>query len=161
MRDVTKSMLSYTWAMSVFSIQQAANLFSRGAGPGQCNRATEVFDEITGAVTGELDGRLKTVFRVGDNLQRRFVDVMSAGLGALDPSQFTRSRAAAGATSGGGPGGNCGCSGTATAGGEMPPGWTFGRAPSGAPVPQDSQSASTSADGPSAARQGGRPMPPR
>lgn len=154
MREVTKSMLSYTWAMSVFSVQQAANLFGRGAEPG-CTRAVEVFDGITGAVTGELDGGLKTVFRVGDNLQRQLVDAMSAGMGVLKPGQSTRSTAGAPPRSGS----HCGCGGGAARDAGMPPGWTFGRAPAAAAPPQDSQGASD--EGPSAERSRWRPMPPR
>jgi hypothetical protein len=159
MREVTKAMLSYTWAMSVFSIQQAANLFSRGAEP-RGNRAAEVFDEVTGAVTGELDGRLKTVFRAGDNLQRQLVDAVSAGIGVLNPGRSMRSDATAGTANGGGRGGgHCGCSGNAASGGGMPPGWIFGRAPAGAGGAQDGHRPSGSADGPSAERPCEGPMP--
>ena len=89
MRDITKSMLSYTWAMSVFGVQQAANLLRRGQR--QDNRATEVFDGLTAAVSEQFDDTLKAAFRAGDNLQRGMVDLMFGGLGVLNTEQWARS----------------------------------------------------------------------
>lgn len=89
MRDLTKSMMSYTWAMSIFGVQQAANLFRRGR---QCdNRATEVFECTTGAITEQFDDTMKAAFRAGDNLQRGLVDLMFAGMGVMNPAQWARS----------------------------------------------------------------------
>ena len=130
MREIAKSILSYTWALSVFGIQQAANVFRRGQG--QNARAAEVFDDVTRAVTDQFDDGLKAAFRAGDNVQRGLVDLMFGGSGAPNPDQWTRTaermagavrNAARAGASGSGT-----CSESADDG--MPPGWSFGRAPS-------------------------------
>src|ERR1051325_7150810 len=73
MRELTKSMTSYTWAMSLFGIQQMINVFRPG-------EATESFNHITKATEDQFGDALKATFRAGDNLQKGFVDVTFAVL---------------------------------------------------------------------------------
>ena len=68
MREFTKSMMSYTWAMSLFGVQQALNIFSP-------SKATESFDNVTEATREEFGEGLRAAFRAGDNLQRGVVDL--------------------------------------------------------------------------------------
>jgi hypothetical protein len=68
MREFTKSMMSYTWAMSLFGVQQMANAFSP-------SKATESFDNVTKATRDEFSEALRATFRAGDNLQRGLVDI--------------------------------------------------------------------------------------
>jgi|ERR1051325_3580523 hypothetical protein len=68
MREFTKSMTSYTWAMSLFGLQQMFNVFRPG-------KATESFNNVTKATEEEFGGAVKATFRAGDNLQRGLVDV--------------------------------------------------------------------------------------
>ena len=68
MREFTKSMMSYTWAMSLFGVQQMANAF-------RPSKATESFDNVTKATRDEFGGALRATFRAGDNLQRGLVDL--------------------------------------------------------------------------------------
>jgi hypothetical protein len=68
MREFTKSMMSYGWAMSVFGLQQMANAFNP-------SRATESFDNVTEATRDELGDALRAAFRAGDNLQRGAIDL--------------------------------------------------------------------------------------
>ena len=68
MRDLTKSMFSFSWAMSLFGIQQALNLFSPV-------KATKAFNEVTQAAEEEFGEALKAGFRAGDGMQRGFVDL--------------------------------------------------------------------------------------
>lgn len=72
MRDLTKAMLRFPWALSLFGLQQTLNLLR----PAQ---ATEALDKVTAATAGEFDDLLKAAFRAGDNLQRGLVD-LSFGL---------------------------------------------------------------------------------
>lgn len=73
MRDFTKTMFSFSWAMSLFSIQQTLNLL-------RPSEATQAFDKVTEVVEGEFDNSLlKATFRAGDNLQRGLID-MTFGL---------------------------------------------------------------------------------
>lgn len=68
MSEITKSAFSFTWALSVFGVQQMANLFSP-------SRAAGAFDEVTRAAEGELGDVLRGAFKAGDALQRGIVDL--------------------------------------------------------------------------------------
>src|SRR5215813_9815770 len=68
MREFTKSLTSYTWAMSLFGFQQMFNVFRPG-------KATESFNNVTKATEEEFGDALKATFRAGDNLQKGLVDV--------------------------------------------------------------------------------------
>jgi hypothetical protein len=83
MRDLTKSMASYTWAMSVYGVQQMMNLMTP-------TKATDSFDKVTAATVNEMDNALKETFQVGDRIQRGMVDIMMGSLGTfgLDPGRW-------------------------------------------------------------------------
>lgn len=68
MREFTKSMMSYTWAMSVFGVQQMFGVFNPA-------KAAQSFDSVTKATEEELGGALKAAFHAGDNMQKGLVDV--------------------------------------------------------------------------------------
>lgn len=68
MREFTKSMMSYTWAMSVFGVQQVFNVFRPA-------KAAQSFDSVTKATEEELGDALKAAFHAGDNVQKGLVDV--------------------------------------------------------------------------------------
>jgi len=80
MREFTKSMTSYTWAMSMFGLQQMINVFRPG-------KATESFNHVTKATEEEFGDALKATFRAGDNLQKGLVDVT---FGVLTLGMFNR-----------------------------------------------------------------------
>lgn len=80
MREFTKSMTSYTWAMSLFGLQQMINIFRPA-------KATESFNKVTKATEEEFGDALKATFRAGDNLQKGFVDVT---FGVLTLGMFDR-----------------------------------------------------------------------
>jgi hypothetical protein len=91
-RDLTKSMLSFSWAMSLFGVEQLANTLLPQS-PSQPNhRATTAFNTVTQATEEQLSGVLKGVFKAGDQLQRGMVDLMLGflSLEALNPSQMIR-----------------------------------------------------------------------
>ena len=68
MRDFAKSLFSFSWAMSLFGIQQTLNLM-------RPSKVAEAFDNVTQATEGEMSDALKAAFRAGDNLQRELVDL--------------------------------------------------------------------------------------
>jgi hypothetical protein len=88
MREFTKSMMSYTWAMSLFGVQQMANAL-------RPSKATESFDNVTKATRDEFGEALRATFRAGDNLQRGLVDLT---FNVFTLGMFDR-RGASGATS--------------------------------------------------------------
>ena len=91
-RDLTKSMLSFSWAMSLFGIEQLTNTLIPQS-PSQPNhRATTAFNAVTHVAEEQLNGMLKGVFKAGDQLQRGMVDLMLGflSLEAANPSQIMR-----------------------------------------------------------------------
>jgi len=85
MREFTKSILSYTWATSVFGMQQMINLLTpQGSRPR--HPATEAFNNVTKGTADEFGEAARATYRLGDNLQRGMVDAMFsiATLGMFD-----------------------------------------------------------------------------
>jgi hypothetical protein len=58
MRDLTKSVLTLPWAMSLFGVQQMANFLS-AAGGQRVSGTAAAFDAVTHATASRLDGRMK------------------------------------------------------------------------------------------------------
>ena len=83
MRELTKSITSYTWAMSVFCTQQMFNLFGL-SGSGAWDRSTKSFKNVTDATTNEMGETMRAVFRGGDTLQRGVVDLFLAPLSVVN-----------------------------------------------------------------------------
>ena len=76
MREFTKSMMRFTWSMTVFGTKQMFDLFrSQGRGE-KLHETTEAFDHVTNAAEGEMEDVTKSVFQMGDNLQKNMVDMM-------------------------------------------------------------------------------------
>ena len=84
-RDLTKSMLSFSWAMSLFGMNQIVNSLAP-------EKATGAFNAVTRATEEELGDMLKGAFRAGDQLQRGMVDLTFSLLllDAFNPSRMTR-----------------------------------------------------------------------
>src|ERR1041384_5269017 len=85
MRDFTKSIFSFSWAMSLFGVQQTTYLLSPA-------KAAKAFDSVTEATQGQFTDVLKTTFNAGDKLQRSALD-MTLGMftgEALNPNKWMR-----------------------------------------------------------------------
>jgi len=85
MRELSKSMSSFSWAMSLFGIQQMANLLSPA-------KAAKAFDSVTEAAAGQFGDTVKATFGAGDKLQQGSLDLT---LGLLtgensNPGRWTR-----------------------------------------------------------------------
>jgi len=81
MRDFTKNLFSFSWAMSLFGLKQLGNVINpqetlRGA-PG----AAKSFDSVTDAVVDQFGRNLRQTFEVGDKIQGQIVDLMFGFLG--------------------------------------------------------------------------------
>jgi hypothetical protein len=85
MRELTKSISSFSWAMSMFGLQQTANLLSPA-------KACNAFDGVAKASTEQLGEVLKTTFSTGDKLQRGAIDLLFGPLmgESSDPNRFVR-----------------------------------------------------------------------
>jgi hypothetical protein len=82
MRELSKSMLSLSWALSLLGIKQGLSLMTPGSG-GR-GRVT-ILDPITETAVGQLDDSMKGIFRSGDALQSKAIDMM---FGMLDPGNW-------------------------------------------------------------------------
>lgn len=78
MRDLTKSILSFTWSMSLFGLAQTANLLSP-------RRAAAAFDDVTDRTEEQLGALARPLFQAGNGLQRGLVDLAFSAFG-LDRS---------------------------------------------------------------------------
>ena len=72
MRDGIRSMLRFSWAMSLFGAQQAAELMSALGSARSPRRAEEAFDTVTGAAAEQLDGSLKDAWSTGERQPSRY-----------------------------------------------------------------------------------------
>jgi hypothetical protein len=79
-RDLTKSTISFSWALSLLGLRQAWNLLR----PGQPQRSSDALGQVTQATVDQLDDSMKGVFRSGDNLQARAVDLAFASLNPIN-----------------------------------------------------------------------------
>ena len=88
MREVAKSMLGFSWAVSLFGVQQMAKLMT----PSSASQETMAsqFDEASRAVAGLLNETVAQQFRAGDEWQRKMVDTLfdAASLQAVDTKRI-------------------------------------------------------------------------
>ena len=68
MRELTKSVLSFTWSMSVFGLAQAANLLAP-------QRAAAAFNDVTRRTEEQLGAVTRPIFSAGDRVQRGLIDL--------------------------------------------------------------------------------------
>lgn len=97
MRDFIKSTLRFSWAMSLFGVQQFENAFEDSTR--QDGKTTAAFDSVTRATEEHLSGSVKDAYRAGDQLQSGMVDAM---FGALPGGRGARQGSASDAATGSG-----------------------------------------------------------
>src|SRR5262245_30287473 len=85
LRDLTKSMLSFSWGMSLFGAKQLVNSLTP-------EKATAAFDAVTRATEEQHGDAFKGAFRVGDRLQSNMVDMTFSilMLEAFNPSRMMK-----------------------------------------------------------------------
>ena len=77
MRDLTKSVVSMGWALSVFGLEQISSLFTeKEEEEGNGESMEEAMDSVTEATGKHFGDRAQSIFDSGDRLQREFVDMM-------------------------------------------------------------------------------------
>ncbi|MEM1203388.1 MAG: hypothetical protein AAGN66_09195 [Acidobacteriota bacterium] len=74
LREFTKSMFRFSWAMGMLGVEQASNMLQRQKG---VERSAESLDAVSHAATRHLSETTHNVFRAGDHLQSGVVDSMS------------------------------------------------------------------------------------
>ncbi len=85
MRELTKSLLSFSWAMSLFGLQQTTALFL----PQTYRRTAGSFETVSRATEGQFGPSLRSTFQSFDRVQRGFVDLTFnfLRLDLLDPTR--------------------------------------------------------------------------
>ena len=88
MREIAKSMLGFSWAVSLFGAQQIAKLVTPSSESSDTTAAE--FNEATRVVESFLNETVAQQFRAGDEWQRRMVDTLcdAAALQTLDPRRL-------------------------------------------------------------------------
>jgi hypothetical protein len=84
-RELTKSALSFSWALSLLGIKQAISM-----GSGQ--NGGDLLSPVTQMAVGQLDESMKGIYRSGDSLQSRMVDMAFSGMNPanwLNPGNWT------------------------------------------------------------------------
>ena len=81
MREVAKSLLSFTWAISLLGMKQAGDLLSQASQSSPAATPTSV-DPVTRVAMSQLDGPFKGLFECGDNMQKGLVDITFKTLNA-------------------------------------------------------------------------------
>ncbi|HBL28191.1 MAG TPA: hypothetical protein DD490_15260 [Acidobacteria bacterium] len=75
MRELARSMASFSWAISLFGVEQVTNLMSP-------RRVAEAFGAVTRSAEGTLGPGMRSAFQMGDRLQRAALDLSFGLLGA-------------------------------------------------------------------------------
>ena len=85
MRELAKSIGSFSWAMSLFGARQVARLFRPA-------EAAEAFDGMTREASRHLGEELESTFELGDRMQRTMVDLTlgMVDVKAPDPDEWAR-----------------------------------------------------------------------
>ncbi|HYL05415.1 MAG TPA: hypothetical protein VE075_05215 [Thermoanaerobaculia bacterium] len=89
MREITKSLTSFSWALSLFGVQQVVNFVQRPL-PAADHPAARELGTAARAGEQQLGGTFERVFKAGDQVQRSAVDLAFGlvSLEALDPSRL-------------------------------------------------------------------------
>ena len=74
MRDLARSMIRFSWAMSVLGARQVGNLVSPREG---WDRSADAFDAVSHAAAEEMGEAMKSFYQAGDRLQSGVVDTAS------------------------------------------------------------------------------------
>ena len=71
MRDLARSMIRFSWAMSMLGARQAANLMTPREG---WDRSTQSFDAVSHVAADQMGETMRSFFKAGDRFQSGMVD---------------------------------------------------------------------------------------
>ncbi len=105
MQQFTKSLGSFTWAMSLFGLQQMTDAVGTSSGKSGSNNAVEALNEVTRVSLEQCGATVRETFEIGDKLQRNIADMIfgvipqsgrqlaGESCSCKDPMDFARSAA--------------------------------------------------------------------
>src|SRR6476469_1615464 len=90
MRELAKSAARYTWAMSIFGVQQAANVLTLSNGR-QPRKANAALYSVTQAAENEFEDLVFAAYQVGDEVQRGLTEIVfdTVTLQAFNPGYIS------------------------------------------------------------------------
>lgn len=74
MREFTKNLFSFSWAMSLFGMKQLADLLNPQQAVRGAPDAARSFDSVTDAVVDQFGNNLRQTFEAGDRVQGEIID---------------------------------------------------------------------------------------
>lgn len=91
MRELTKSALSYTWAMSLFGVRQVTSLLAPQDRTRPTREVNSGFYSVTQSAENQFGDLVFGAFQIGDEVQRGLTDLFFdvATLRALDPQYIS------------------------------------------------------------------------
>ena len=91
MRELAKSAARYTWAMSIFGVQQAANVLTLSNCRQTTCKANAAFYWVTQAAENEFDDLVFAAYQVGDEMQRGWTEIVfdTVTLKAFNPNYIS------------------------------------------------------------------------
>jgi hypothetical protein len=75
-REFIKSIIGFSWGLSLFGVKQLENLLASQEERQPQNKAVTAFNAVTHATAEQLDGMIREAFQAGDKWQRGLVDMM-------------------------------------------------------------------------------------
>ena len=85
MRDLTKSVNRFSWALSLFGLQQLTNVMT----PGRAEESTRALDAVSNAAESQLSDAFKRGVQAGDEFQRGVVD-LAFGVFNANPGKWVQ-----------------------------------------------------------------------
>jgi len=82
MKELAKSMLRFSWAMTAFGAGQAARMLDPSRGR---EGVASGLDALSHAAEGELEEPIRGFYRMGERMQESLVDAAAAGTRAVQP----------------------------------------------------------------------------
>src|SRR6202047_1237767 len=98
MREFTKNLFSFSWALSLFGLKQAGNLLNPQQVLKGAPDASKAFDSVTGSVVDQFGKTLRQTFDAGDKVSGEIVDLVFGVLGVRPGQAAGGTAGAAGGT---------------------------------------------------------------
>jgi len=84
MRELTKSLFTFSLTMSLFGVKQLGNLLNSARGQSPGLQMKEALDSLSNVAQQQFGETFQETFQAGDEMQRRMVDAM---YGFLEPDR--------------------------------------------------------------------------
>ena len=92
MNELAKSLLSFSWGLTLFGVQQVVNLITPQSPSQPVHKAATAFNAVTQATQEQLSDSLAAAFKAGDNMQKGVSDMTLnfVAFEGFNPSQIMR-----------------------------------------------------------------------